>query len=623
MHGIEIREPVDTIWLAGQETAATEKGKKKRPAEEDTDTDSDSDDAMIVPVLRSTVQETANMSRPGARRLIFGIPGNPEMPDGDGDSSSSSDSTEDLPINKGQHWGKFDEALHQMLNDPYTPALFGKDAPPVFNDRREQVWTLPFEDIQYEGDEIYMGRIIKSKTDCKIKQAIHAMNRKFHFRTQRSTPSMLLAQCVGNGCPWRVYAVLVDASGNFQVRQANLLHSCTMDERRNYHKLATTQVIEEILQSNFVGIKRGPTAAVIRKILLDEFHVNVSYWKAWRARKLTMDHAMGTMSTDAEDGGTRFKYCIVAYGASISGYAAMRKVVVVDGISLKGKFGGCLLSASTQDGIFLVFPLAFAIVDSENDNAWEWFFQKLQTFVLDTEELVFISDRHASISTELRKVYHHAHHVACVVHLWRNIKATFKGTRLPNLMSAAARAFTLTEFNKKFIEIQKISLACAAYLVDLGFDKWTRAHFKGKRYNIMESNIAESWNGVIKEAREYPLITMFKYIRTTVMGWLALRRAQANREKGTLTPNVRKLVEENYELSTGLAVRDIAELEFQVHDNTGECFTVKLGPGSCSCMEYDEIGIPCIHALAAATRIGFPSDVLVAPAYYVPTWRAG
>ena len=119
-------------------------------------------------------------------------------------------------------------------------------------------------------------------------------------------------------------------------------------------------------------------------------------------------------------------------------------------------------------------------------------------------------------------------------------------------MSAAARAFTVQEFNKKFIEIQKINPTCAAYLVDIGIysiiyypsvlircqmcitysiystalENWTRAHFKGQRYNIMDSNIAESWNNVIKEAREYPLITMFEYIRTTVMSWLALRRAK-------------------------------------------------------------------------------------------------
>lgn len=275
-----------------------------------------------------------------------------------------------------------------------------------------------------------MGRVFKSKADCKIKLAIHAINRKFHFKTTRSSPSILLAQCVGDACPWRVYAVLLDASGNFQVRQANLVHSCTVDDRRNYHKLATTVVIGQILQSRFVGIKKGPTAAAIRKILLDEFHVNVSYWKAWRAREMAMEHAMGTMvgsyalippylallqssnvgtvcyleSTDEEEGGTRFQYCFVAYGASVAGYSSMRKVVVVDGTALKGKYGGCLLSASAQDGNFQIFPLAFAVVNSENDDAWQWFFQRLQTFVLDTPGLVFISDRHASIATGLRKV---------------------------------------------------------------------------------------------------------------------------------------------------------------------------------------------------------------------------
>lgn len=224
--------------------------------------------------------------------------------------------------------------------------------------------------------------------------------------------------------------MLLDATGNFQVRQASLTHTCTVDERRNFHKLATTQVIGEILQSRFVGIKKGPTTAVIRKILLDEFHVNVSYWKAWRARELAMEQAMGTMAgsyslipaylgllqasnegtlcfieqNDDSEGGTRFKYCFVAYGASVAGYAYMRKVVVVDGTSMKGKYGGCLLSAVAQDGNFQIFPLAFAIVDSENDNAWEWFFQKLSTFVTDCPQLVFISDRHASIYTGLRKV---------------------------------------------------------------------------------------------------------------------------------------------------------------------------------------------------------------------------
>lgn len=37
------------------------------------------------------------------------------------------------------------------------------------------------------------------------------------------------------------------------------------------------------------------------------------------------------------------------------------------------------------------------------------------------------------------------------------------------MMGAAARAFTISEFNKRFIEIQKVHPGCAAYLVDIGW----------------------------------------------------------------------------------------------------------------------------------------------------------
>ncbi|CAN6851335.1 unnamed protein product [Brassica oleracea var. botrytis] len=81
----------------------------------------------------------------------------------------------------------------------------------------------------------------------------------------------------------------------------------------------------------------------------------------------------------------------------------------------------------------------------------------------DTEVGVFLNMRRSIEEVPL-------YHVICVVHLWRNVIAKYKSGRLANLMSAPARAFTVTEFNKKFIEIQKISPNCAAYLVDIGND---------------------------------------------------------------------------------------------------------------------------------------------------------
>ena len=99
-----------------------------------------------------------------------------------------------------------------------------------------------------------------------------------------------------------------------------------------------------------------------------------------------------------------FKYLFFALNASIKGYAYMRKVVAIDGTHLRGRYGGCLVAASTQVANFQCFPLAFGIVNSENDEAWTWFINKLSDVVPDEPDLVFVSDRHASIYASIRKV---------------------------------------------------------------------------------------------------------------------------------------------------------------------------------------------------------------------------
>lgn len=134
--GIVIREPTGTIPRPSADLQATSKGKNKRIMEDIPDSDSDSDNAMVVPVLHNSIPQSVMVDRPVARRLLFGEPAIPNNEEGIGGSSSSTDPPDEVPDEFGQHWGRFDEALHEMLNDPFTPALFGKDAPPVFNNRR-------------------------------------------------------------------------------------------------------------------------------------------------------------------------------------------------------------------------------------------------------------------------------------------------------------------------------------------------------------------------------------------------------------------------------------------------------------------------------------------------------
>ena len=64
----------------------------------------------------------------------------------------------------------------------------------------------------------------------------------------------------------------------------------------------------------------------------------------------------------------------MAFGASIERWKYYRPIISVDETFLKCKFGGILLTASSQYGKNQIFPLDFAIVDSENDVSWTWFF---------------------------------------------------------------------------------------------------------------------------------------------------------------------------------------------------------------------------------------------------------
>ncbi|CAA7034367.1 unnamed protein product [Microthlaspi erraticum] len=524
---ISINEGASAIRLNSLNLAITDKGKGKAVVTDyGSSSDSDNEDDAVVPCLPNKNQRVPhnNNSTADVRRRLFQDGENSHSEGVNHGQSDEDDENNDYEPDQGRRfsrWGRFEEALHQILND-FTAelTLFGRDAPPVFS--------------TYECD-------------------------------------------------------------------ATLKHTCSVDARRNYHRLATTQVIGELMQSKFVGIKRGSSPSGIRKILLDEFHVNVSYWKAWCAREISMDNTHGSMAgsyalvpvylallqnanpgticyletvTDPK-GGTRFKYCFIAYGAFVAGFQHMRKVIVIDGTSMKGRYGGVLLSACTQDGNFQIFPLAFAIVDSENNNAWQWFLEKLNTFVPDSPELVFVSDRHQSIYNGLERVFPLAHHDVCVVHLWRNIRSGYKPRHVANLVSAVARAFTIPEFNKKFLEIQKLNPGCAAYLVDI------------------------------------------------VMGWFAIRRTKPSSNEDSLTPHVKKIIEKKFEESTGLVVRAITQFEFQVQAQEGECFTVRLVEGTCSCMEYQQLGIPCVHAIAAVGNIKIPTEAIVCKAFYGNSWKNG
>ena len=219
-------------------------------------------------------------------------------------------------------------------------------------------------------------------------------------------------------------------------------------------------------------------------------------------------------------------------------------MVVVDGTFLTGKYRGTLLGAVAQDANRQLFPLAFGIVDSENNSSWEWFMYQLLQVVPPSNDLVFVSDRHASISRAVSLAYPTATHCICMWHLKQNIKGTFKKKELGKMFKKAAESYTIQEFNSHLAQIEATCPKLLEYLVSAGFDKWARAHSRCDRYNMMTSNNAESLNSVFKGKKNYPIVALVEFAREKLTSWFMDRRENALANEDTLTPEILKLIRE-------------------------------------------------------------------------------
>ena len=89
-----------------------------------------------------------------------------------------------------------------------------------------------------------------------------------------------------------------------------------------------------------------------------------------------------------------FYIIFVVMGQSTRGFlSSIRPVIAVDGMFLKGKYRGSMFVVAANDGNNQIYPLAFGIMDSENDQSWCLFTTKLRSYIGEVPDLVFIFDR--------------------------------------------------------------------------------------------------------------------------------------------------------------------------------------------------------------------------------------
>ena len=91
----------------------------------------------------------------------------------------------------------------------------------------------------------------------------------------------------------------------------------------------------------------------------------------------------------------------------------------------------------------------------------------------------------------------------------KNVKVKFK-TALNGLLFRAATATNEIEFRGVIDEMRSLHGAATRYVEHINPEKWARAFFPSSRFGHVTSNISESMNWWLEEARRLDSISLFK-----------------------------------------------------------------------------------------------------------------
>ncbi|KAM3325402.1 hypothetical protein P3S67_000527 [Capsicum chacoense] len=280
-------------------------------------------------------------------------------------------------------------------------------------------------------------------------------------------------------------------------------HSCSVDFIMYDHRNATSKVICDYI----LELVRDSSNIITPKFMVDEmrrkYGIIISYNKGWGSIQhaytvirgtakenynrlpsylhMIKENNRGTYTNIKREDDNRFQYAFFAYGASIIGWTDCRPVIIEDVTFLKSKSCGVLMIAVSKNGNNNIFPLAFGIVDSENNESYKWFFNQLRN-AIGCQHRIWIYH----MEKNLRKKYF----LDVVLSLFYNATTIYKQTKF----------YTFTD------EIEKVNKVAVKYLKEEEPESWTRLFHTNKRYNMLTTNDMEYMNEVLRKARQLPML---------------------------------------------------------------------------------------------------------------------
>ncbi|XP_074297667.1 uncharacterized protein LOC141628419 [Silene latifolia] len=131
---------------------------------------------------------------------------------------------------------------------------------------------------------------------------------------------------------------------------------------------------------------------------------------------------------------------------------------------------------------------------------------------------------------------------------------------------------------------------------------------------MLLNNLCETFNAVLKDARDKPILTLMEWIRRYVMKMTCEKREGLQKYEDRLMPYINKYMKwATDEARFGKALQSKDD-NFEV-DFKGQRWVVHLNQRKCNCGNWQLSGLPCTHAMVCILKQRLVGDDFVDVAY--------
>ncbi|XP_013583275.1 PREDICTED: uncharacterized protein LOC106292209 [Brassica oleracea var. oleracea] len=454
----------------------------------------------------------------------------------------------------------------------------------VSSDDENEEEMIPAQAYREDTDPeelLRLGKTFSDAEDFKHACLRYTLKTRYNIKYYRSSSLKMGAKCAAEmrddeaRCPWMVYCSYDRRKQKLMVKTYVNDHKC---ERTGYSKILKRSAIASLFAERLRLNPKLTAKEILSEILREDIE---------------------TIPGATVGSKKRFYRLYMCFQAQKEAWKkTCRPVIGLDGAFLKWDIKGQLLAAVGRDGDNRIVPIAWAVVEIENDTNWDWFVKRL-ALDLGLENgngFVIMSDKQKGLVKAVHTLLPEAEHRQCCRHIYESWRKGGKDLRLQRFFWFIARSYTTGMFNHNMDELKNYDPGAHASLIKTKPETWSRAFFKiGSYCNDNLNNLCESFNKTIGEPRKKPLLDMLEEIRCQCMTRNYNRSKMAKDRKTRFIQKTHKELDKVEKKSKECSLRWAIGPKTEVEDKD-QSYVVNLENETCACRSWQMNGIPFIHA---------------------------